>query len=283
MFVQRLANQIQDSSSVIILGILGVSAVSVGYFSNYIMLVHACQTLFNQIGASFTTSYGNYAAKIENEDSRFSYYLKSRFFMSWVAIVFSNLYLCLIQPFIALFFGQSYLLSTIIAVLLTFHVFIVLSSSINLSTQNATGTHNIDSVFMIIQAFVGIILSVVLGYFFGIVGVVLGMVVSIFVFTGIIKGCKVVKKVFNKKWYIHILIFIKELFSFGVVSLSSFALYYFVLKPRGVLLFIVMALVAFLVANILLVLINIKSKNLSFVKERFLRIFSKKNNKENNA
>ena len=92
MFIQRIADQIKDSSSVIVFGVTGASASVVGFFSNYIFIVHACQTLFNQVGASFTTSFGNYLIKNNRGDDAFDYYLISRFYMSWVATIFATLY-----------------------------------------------------------------------------------------------------------------------------------------------------------------------------------------------
>ena len=266
MFVQRLANQIQDSSSVIILGLIGTSAVIVGYFSNYIMLVHACQTFFNQIGASFTTSYGNYSIKHDNENEKYKYYLTARFYMTWVAVVFSSMYVCLIQPFISMFFGKNYCLSNLTAYLLTLYVFVILNSSINLSTQNAVGAHKLDSTWMIVQAVTGIIMSLVLGNKLEIVGVVLGMLVSVFVFTGILKGYKVTKHLFYQTGGKHIVLFIKELLEFISVTGITYSLVEFIVNPQGILGFILATVFAFVFSNVMFILINFKSSNLGLIK-----------------
>ena len=266
MFIQRIANQIQDSSSVIIFGAIGTSAVTVGFFSNYIFVVHACQTLFNQVGASFTTSYGNYSAKSIDIEDKFNYYSTSRFFMSWVATIFATSYLCLIQDFIRLFFGKAYCMTDIIAVLLACYVFVVLDSAINLSTQNAVGAHYLDTKEIICQALIGIALSVVLGKWIGAVGISISMIVSVGIFTGIIKGIKIIKNIYNKKAIAHICLLIKEISVFVLISFISLCFYRLVLKPTGIVAFVLAALAVFVLSNVLFLIINIRSKHMSVVK-----------------
>lgn len=266
MFIQRIVNQIQDSSSVIILGGVGTSAVVVGFFSNYIFVVHACQTLFYQVSASFTTSFGNYSAKCCNSVEKYRYYCISRFYMSWGATIFSTLYLCLIQDFIFFFFGQSYLLSNGVEILLSFYVFIVLDSSVNLSTQNAIGAHYLDTKEMILQALMGIIMSSVFGMIKGPFGIAIGMIISVFVFSGIIKGVKVVKHIFLQSPILHLQMLLKETIVFITVSITSFGIYKFILKPNTIFRFIYCSIIVFILSNIVFIFVNKKSDYLKPIK-----------------
>lgn len=273
MFIQRLANQIQDASSVIILGAIGISAVVVGYFSNYVWVVHACQTIFNQIGSAFTTSFGNFFVKNnDNDQEQFEYYKKSRFFMSWIAIMFSALYLCLIQTFITLFFGSNYCMSISMAVLFACYVFVLLNSSVNLAVQNAIGAHYLDTWEMVAQVAVGLIMAVLLGLWLGTIGVVLGMLIPILIFTGLNKGEKILKNIFKMPRGTHLFMFVKEFISFVIVAGSSYAFYAMILKPKGILSFLLSAFVIFIISNVELLLLNCRSKYLVDLKQMVKRI-----------
>lgn len=268
MFVQRLANQLQDASSVIILGLLGIGAAIVGYFSNYVWVVHACQTIFTQIGSAFTTSFGSFYVKNDNIKNTVLYYEKARFFMSWISVVFSTLYLCLIQSFVSLFFGTAYCLTDSIAIVFSIYVFVLLNSSINLSVQNAVGAHYLDTKWMIIQAITSIILSVVLGMLWGELGVIIGMLLPITLFTGILKGSKVYENVFFEKRSRHLVLLLRECLNFLVVSISSYLIYTLLLKPQKMLHFVFSAMVIAIVSNVEMLLLNFNSKHLIDIKSK---------------
>lgn len=222
MFVQRISNQVQDSSTSIIYSSLGNSITNVGFFSNYLLVIHAIETLYNQIALAITSSFGCSFVTDNDKEKLYQTYLKNRRYMSVAITVFVGLYCCLINPFIFLFFGKSYVLDPIIVYLTTIYLFMLLNNEINKSIQNALGEHRIDTKYMVIQTVFGIVLSIICGKLIGLRGVLLGTMISFFVFSSINKGRLVFLRVFMvspKKYY---LVAAKELISALVIIIPAY-------------------------------------------------------------
>lgn len=246
LFVQRLANQIQDSSATIIYSALGNSVVLVGFFSNYVLVIHAIQTLFNQIAMAITSSLG--CSFVVDNDLRIMYlsYLKNRHFMIAVSTFFTGCYVCFVNYFIRFFFGEDYLLSRNIVYLTALYLLLLLSNEINKSVQNALGEHRIDSLYMVLQTIVSILLSVVIGYFCGLPGVLYGIIASFLVFSNINKGRMVYSRIFLKKSSGFFLLLVPELI-LSVALVLSFHFLFSRVRLESLLSFILASLIALVV------------------------------------
>lgn len=106
-------------------------------------------------------------------------------------------FITLIQPFISLFFGNSFVLSFEVAVVICCNYYFVSMNVPAVSVQNATGLHNKDVWVMIIQAVLNIVLSILLGKWIGLIGVVLATVISTIVCPLISKEYVIYKHLFQ--------------------------------------------------------------------------------------
>lgn len=199
MFVQRIANQIQDSSTSIIYSFLGYAVTYVGYYANYLLVIHAVETVYNQIALAVSSSFGCAYVKDNDVDTLYQNYTKNRYYLGAIIAIMVGCYCCFITPFIRLFFGTDYVLEKTILILTTTYLYLLLNNEINKSIQNALGIHRIDTIYMVIQTVVGIILSIVLGMIMGLQGVLIGMLISFLLFSTINKGRMIYIKLFNRK------------------------------------------------------------------------------------
>ena len=197
LFVSRIADIVQNSSQSILISILLGSIAIVGYYGNYTLVTGAVGLLFSQLGAAFTSSFGNLAT--ENDKVKmYDAFRKTDFIMVSIAVVICSGFLACIQDFIALAFGEQFLLGRWSVVILAGTMFVTLLNIPAISVQNATGRHDADVKYMIIQAICSVIGGYVGGYFFGMEGLLLGMLIPLIVFTTLLKNIIIQRKLFDK-------------------------------------------------------------------------------------
>ncbi len=203
LFVSQLANVLQNSSQSILISMLLGSLAVVGHYGNYQMVVGSVGLLYSQIGAAFTSSFGNLAT--EKQQARmYNAYQRTVTLMSILTIVICAGFLVCIQDFIAMVFGPGFLLSNEAVWILTATMFVTLVNIPVVSVQNAMGLHRCDARLMVLQA----VLAVALGYFggryWGIEGILLGMLLPLIALTTVWKGILVLRLAFGSAWQEHV-------------------------------------------------------------------------------
>ena len=187
LFVNQIALTVQNSSSSVIISALLGNVSSVGFYGNYQLIINAVNTLFGQVGASLTSSFGNLASDESREHMKIAY-RRVLFIVSAFGIICCCGFLACVEDFITLAFGESSVLGFVTTVLMTLNLYITLTNIPTISLQNATGTHRLDAVNMLIQAVAVILLSYVGGLFFGLNGIILGLLIPTFALTSVTKG-----------------------------------------------------------------------------------------------
>jgi O-antigen/teichoic acid export membrane protein len=197
LFVTRVADIVQTSSQSILISVLLGSIAIVGYYGNYTLVTGAVGLLFSQIGAAFTSSFGNLA--ISNDKNKmYDAFRKTDFIMESIAIIICSGFMACIQDFISLAFGEAFLLGDVSVVILMATMLVTLLNVPVISVQNATGRHSVDVKFMVVQALFSILGGFMGGYFFKMEGLLFGMLVPLFVFTTIGKNIAIQKSLFDK-------------------------------------------------------------------------------------
>lgn len=198
LFISRIADIVQNSSQSILISLLLGNIAIVGYYGNYALVIGSVGLLFSQFGAAFTTSFGNLAT--ENDCSKmYNAFRKAEFILIFIATVICSGFISCIQDFIALAFGPQFLLGNLVVVILTFTMFITLLNIPGISVQNATGCHDMDVNNMIIQALCSVIGGYIGGSYFGMEGLLMGMLIPLILFTTIVKNIIVQKNKFKKR------------------------------------------------------------------------------------
>lgn len=198
LILTRFAEVVQNSSQSILISLLIGNIAIVGYYGNYTLVIGAVGLLYSQLGAAFTSSFGNLSTERDVKRMQQAYN-KTAFIMSSMAIIICAGFLACIQDFIKLVFGEPFLLSGKAMVILMFTMFISLINIPIVSVQNATGMHSIDSKNMVIQAIVSVFGGYVGGVYWGIEGLLTGMLIPLIVFTTISKNILISKSVLDMK------------------------------------------------------------------------------------
>ncbi|MBR1518913.1 MAG: sugar transporter, partial [Prevotella sp.] len=155
-----------------------VSLKMVAYYGNYTLVVSRISELFNKTLNSFEAGVGNLVAE-GNQDKMLKVFweLISLRFIVATFLVFSVFNL--IEPFISLWLGKQYVLSRSILILLLINIFIMQTRGVVDMFNNAFG-HYADVWSAWVEGIINIGVTLATAPFLGIVGILLGKIVSLF-------------------------------------------------------------------------------------------------------
>lgn len=196
LFVNQMANTVQLASRSILISILLGNVAIVGYFGNYQLILNVVQMIYGQFGGAITSSFGNLSVDNDADRMRIAY-LKSSFVMNRIAIVCCACFVCVVQDFIYVVFGPNFVISLVCVFILTINLVVYLLDIPIISVQNAMGLHRLDAWHMVIQAVCAITLGYFLGKIWGMMGIFVGLMLPLIVFTFIRKGIVISRKAFG--------------------------------------------------------------------------------------
>ncbi len=267
------------SDNIIISKFIGI--VTVGVYSNYVLIVNMINSFITVLINNVTASFGNLIAK---EDSRKN--LKVFNEMNLICFILYGIasvcFVNLFTPFIELFFGEKFVLPIIVVLLISINNFLVGLNLAPITIQSAAGLYNNDRYVPLIQSALNIFISVALVFPLGISGVLLGTLISQFL-PVIVKPIIAYRHVFNASVLLYFKNLAKQLFllllsigiSFGLLTLIG---------SHGYFIDIALGLIFSLVITIVIMYLGYrKTEEYKDVKDRILFMLDKfKNRKAEN-
>lgn len=175
IFIHRLKNFFLSKSDEILIFAFE-SLQMVAYYGNYMMIVGKLTGLFNQVLVGMNASIGNLVAEGNkwNIHKVFWEYLTFRY---WTTGIFIIALAFLINPVIGWWVGPQYILEDYIVFLILLNMYIMLTRpSIDLFI-NAYGFYD-DVWAAYAEGIINLSITLIVGYFYGLVGILLGKIVS---------------------------------------------------------------------------------------------------------
>lgn len=175
IFIHRLKNFFLSKSDEILIFAFE-SLQTVAYYGNYVMIVGKLTALFNSILVGTNASIGNLVAEGNKWNIRkvFWEYLAFRY---WTTGIFIITLTFLINPIIGWWVGPQYILQNHIVFLILLNMYIMLTRpSVDLFI-NAYGLYD-DVWAAYAEGIINLIITLIIGYFYGLIGILLGKIVS---------------------------------------------------------------------------------------------------------
>lgn len=175
LFFHKIAGFVLlQTTPLIIYAYVGLTMVSV--YDNYMMIILGISTLLNAVFSSFQPGIGNLVATGDKGKilSFFSEFAVLRF---WIASVICIALFYQATSFITLWVGKGYVLDTVVFSWLTLYLFITLTRVFDPFIY-AYALYG-DIYAPIIEAAINLGLSITLGYFFGLSGILVGVIISL--------------------------------------------------------------------------------------------------------
>ena len=175
IFVQKIKDFVLYHSDEILVGMF-VSVVKVAFYGNYTMIINKLNYLVNILSEGLSAGVGNLLAE-GNEKNIMKIYWEltaARFFILGI-IIFPLL--MFLQPFIGCWLGQQYKLEEIIVYLLIFNLFIRYQSAAVYIYLGSAGLFS-DVWAAWAELIINLSVTLILAPTYGIIGILLGKIVS---------------------------------------------------------------------------------------------------------
>ena len=179
VFVLKIKDFILNRSDELLVGAF-VSVTQVAFYGNYTMIINKIIYLVNILGDGMSAGVGNLLAE-GNENNTMKVFWEitaTRFFIMGMVIYPLVMF---IQPVISCWVGQQYQLDNIIAYLLIFTLFLRLQYATVYLFVCSSGLYG-DVWTSWAELIINIVVTLCLAPFFGIIGILLGKIVSVFFF-----------------------------------------------------------------------------------------------------
>ena len=195
VFIQKMKDFILYRCDELLVGIF-VSITQVAFFGNYTIIINKFVYLVNILTDGMSAGVGNLLAEGNEKNIMKVFWemMATRFFIMGM-IIFSLI--MFIQPFISCWVGHQYLLNDTIIYLLLFHLFLRPQFVTVYVFIGSAGLYS-DVWTSWTELVINIIVTLCLAPFYGIIGILLGKIISMFFFNIIWKPYYLFKEGFHK-------------------------------------------------------------------------------------
>lgn len=169
-FVYKLSSVLLSASTNIIISVVIGTAV-VGYYSNYLMVQNKIVLLYSSLFTAATASIGNLIA-MEKPDKRKRIFDAEQSLSFIFCSIIVPSYIVLINEFISVWLGHSYVLSVPITLIIGLNLYLGTVFQPLWSYRDATGMYQHTKWIQAICAVLNILLSVFLGMKLGLFGII---------------------------------------------------------------------------------------------------------------
>ncbi len=252
-----------------------VNIVAEGLYSNYLTIINPLSNILSQMINALQPAVGNLLVENDKEKN-FNVYKKISFINFWIYTVSSICLFYLIQDFIILWLGKEYLFELGIVFVLCVNFWQTGMRGALGAFKNAAGIYYEDRYIALAESIINILVSIILTYKYGIIGVFVGTFVSsqlLFLYSFPVL---VYKPLFDKNY----IFYIKEMLGYIGVWLFSFAVTYFMSElieyiyvSNTILNFLLKTGSIFLTVNIILVLLYYRKSEFYYLKDILNKLF----------
>ena len=231
MFLSKISSAIVTSTDNLLISKF-VSTIILGLYSNYTLFVTMIRTIMTKIFQALVGSVGNLIA-LEDKEKVYSVFKKIWFVNFWIVAFMTTTLFTLVNSFIELWIGETYILEMEIVFVVCFNLYMRLIRNTFITFIDAFGLFKELKLKCIAEAIINLVVSLVfvLPLEMGIYGVLLGTIVS---------------NLATNFWYEPYLLFCKK-FGVSFIEYMKYFAKYFIVTTVG-------ATVVFYISNYLLVI-----------------------------
>lgn len=261
IFFHRIGGVVVSGTDNILISSL-VSIKDVGIYSNYLLIINTVKRIVVQFFSSISATVGNLLIE---EDKNYTYNIFNKVFFAnfWIYGFCSIAFLNLLNPFITIWLGKEYVFSSLIVMFIVLNFYIDGMRQSTLIFKDASGLFWNDRYKPIVESIVNLAVSIYLGYYYGVLGILLGTFVSMFFISSICEVYVLFKNNFNRNIYLYykkyFYYFIQVLIAYLVLSLSSNFIY-----NGTIISFIFICILTVFIPNIVFLAFNYKNENFMY-------------------
>lgn len=176
MIFHKVGSMIVSSTDNILISKL-ISIITVGLYSNYVLIINAINGLLGQTFSAITASIGNIGATESDEYIHITF-KRILFFNFWIYGFCSISLVTLLNPFIELWIGKEMLLDKWVISIAILNFYLSGMRKTVLTFRDALGLYWYDRYKPIAESIINLSVSIILAKLYGLVGIFLGTTIS---------------------------------------------------------------------------------------------------------
>ena len=183
LFLYRICGVIQNNTDSILISLFA-GTIIVGYYSNYQLIILTLVSILTIVFSGVKASLGNLIfSEAADPSQKQEVYWTMELVNYWMVSFCSICLICLFQGFIELSFGEEYLLSfgTVVVIVLNFYTGNIRQPI--WAFRETTGIFHETRNVTAVTAVINVILSLLLGYYSGIFGILISTVIARMVYS----------------------------------------------------------------------------------------------------
>lgn len=260
---------VNSTDNILISKIIGI--ITVGVYSNYLLITNALNVVIAQLFMALTASIGNMGVTESKDKSEIVFY-KIFFANFWIDAIISAALYSSVNMLVVTWFGESLVLSKSILALIVINFFIYQIRRTVLTYRDAYGLFWQDRYKALIEALLNIILSIVLGVKMGLSGIFLGTIASTLLVSIWIEPYILFKYGFNstpRKYY-------NLLFYYSFITIISCVVCDLIIEIiglNGLIGFIIGVLICITLVSLLISILFFRTNEFIFIKDMLKKVF----------
>ena len=199
LMIDKICDTFRNSfDSLIISSFIGLTATAI--YGNYYYIYSAVYGIMLTICNAMSASVGNSIV----EKDEYKNYENLLVFSALFAVIMgisTALLACLYQPFMKIWVGKKLLLPTVDMMLFCVYFYVINMTNIRNQYISGTGIWWHLKASYIIEAVANLLLNVILGKYFGITGILIATIVTIFIFNYLLRNVVLFKYYFKNSSY----------------------------------------------------------------------------------
>ena len=221
LMINKICDTFRNSfDNLIISSFIGLTATAI--YGNYYYIYSAVYGIMLTICNAMSASVGNSIVE-KDEYQNYGDLLTFSALFAVILGVCTALLACLYQPFMRLWAGENLLLSTFNMFLFCAYFYVINMNNIRNQYISGTGIWWKLKISYIVEAVANLILNFILGKYFGITGVLLATIITIFVFNYLQRNTVLFKCYFKNSSYIKYLL---EQFYYAIFAIVAVVISY---------------------------------------------------------
>lgn len=268
----RLSRVLLTGTDNVLISVL-VGTIWVGYYSNYDLIVVGVLMLVSTFYSAISASVGNFLAKETLEEQNRLYDIIQTIGF-WIVAFTTTCLIILFQDFITIWLGETLLMKKPIVYIIVINYYLVSNRNIVKVFRNAAGIFERIKYMMMFAAAMNIVLSIVLGIYFGVVGILIATTLT----TLSTFYWYEAKIILVEKLGRSFSVFIKNQVIVLILTLSSMAvtaISVMLIEVTGIMTFILKMMVCVVISNVFLVIMLRKTEAYKVLKTIVKRILVK--------
>ena len=176
VFIYKVSSTLFSATDNILISVI-VSTTAVGIYSNYLMVSNKLLLIIQIIFSAVTASVGNVVAK-EKAEKRYEVFCAMQSVSFILCGIITSVFFLMANDFVNVWLGKAYTLSLVTIASMTLNTYLACALQPLWAYRDATGLYKRTKYVMLIGAALNIVLSVIWGQKWGLVGIIFASAVA---------------------------------------------------------------------------------------------------------